>query len=139
MHFICYDEVNFSSYNKIRRKVGQRKHSSLYYKEDQLLLQNVAGIKIVQIVQGKQYNNQKQHPEVFLGKAVLKICGKFTGEHPCQSVISIKLLCIFIEITLRHGCSPVDLLQIFRTPFHKNSFESLLLNCANNTGCSPPI
>ena len=22
-------------------------------------------------------------PEVFLGKGVLKICSKFTGEHPC--------------------------------------------------------
>ena len=33
--------------------------------------------------------------EVFLGKVVLKICSKFTGEHPCRSVISIKLLCNF--------------------------------------------
>ena len=31
------------------------------------------------------------HPEVFLGKGVLKICSKFTGEHPCRSAISIKL------------------------------------------------
>ena len=31
--------------------------------------------------------------EVFLGNGVLKICSKFTGEHPCLSVISIKLLC----------------------------------------------
>ena len=53
------------------------------------------------------------HPEVFLGKSVLKICSKFTGEHPCRSVISIKLLCNFIKITLRHGCSPVNLLHIF--------------------------
>ena len=30
--------------------------------------------------------------EVFLRKAVLKICSKFIGQHPCQSVISIKLL-----------------------------------------------
>ena len=30
--------------------------------------------------------------EVFLRKAVLKICSKFTGEHPCQSAISVKLL-----------------------------------------------
>ena len=29
-----------------------------------------------------------------------QICSKFTGEHPCRSVISIKLLCNFIEITL---------------------------------------
>ena len=33
----------------------------------------------------------------------------------------------FIEITLRHGCSPVDLLHIFRTPFPRNTFEWLLL------------
>ena len=30
-------------------------------------------------------------PEVFLGKGVLKICNKFTGEHPCQKVIPVKL------------------------------------------------
>ena len=35
--------------------------------------------------------------------------------------------CNFIEITLRHGCSPVNLLYIFRTPFTKNSFQRLLL------------
>ena len=29
----------------------------------------------------------------FLGKVVLKICSKFTGEHQCRSAISIKLLC----------------------------------------------
>ena len=40
--------------------------------------------------------------EVFLGKDVLEICSKFTGEHPYQSVISIKLLCNFFEITFRH-------------------------------------
>ena len=65
--------------------------------------------------------------EVFLGKGGLKICSKFTGEHPCRSVISIKLLCNFIEITLRHGCSPVNLLHIFRTPFPKNTSGRLLL------------
>ena len=44
--------------------------------------------------------------EVFLVKGVLKKCSKFKGKHPCQSVISIKLLCNVIEITLRHGCEP---------------------------------
>ena len=33
-----------------------------------------------------------------------------------------------IEITLRYGCSPVNLLHIFRTPFPKNTSEGLLLN-----------
>ena len=58
--------------------------------------------------------------EVFLEKAVLKICSKFTGEHPCRSVISIKLQSNLIEITLRHGCSAVNLPHVFRTLFTKN-------------------
>ena len=56
-------------------------------------------------------------PEVLLRKVVLKICRKFTREHPCRSVISIKWQSNIIEITLPHGCSPVNLLHIFRTPF----------------------
>ena len=35
---------------------------------------------------------RRSRPEVFLRKGVLRICSKFTGEHPCRSVISIKLL-----------------------------------------------
>ena len=42
---------------------------------------------------------RSSYPQVFLGKSVLKICSKFTREHPCQSAISIKLLCNFINIT----------------------------------------
>ena len=66
-------------------------------------------------------------PEVFLEKGVLKICSKFTGEHPCQTVISLKLQSNFNEITLRHGHYPVNLLHIFRTSFPKNISEGLLL------------
>ena len=32
------------------------------------------------------------HPEEFLRKDVLKICSKFTAEHPCRSTISIKFV-----------------------------------------------
>ena len=32
---------------------------------------------------------RSSHPDLFLGKGVLKICNKFTGEHPCRSAISI--------------------------------------------------
>ena len=74
--------------------------------------------------------NRNSHPEVFLRKGVLKICSKFTGEHPCQSAISIKLQSNFIEIALRHGCSPANLLHIFRTPFPKNTSGRLLLEKA---------
>ena len=54
---------------------------------------------------------RSSHPEVFLGKGVLKICSKFTGEHPCCS-----------------WCSSVNLLHIFKTPFTKNTSGALLLN-----------
>ena len=64
---------------------------------------------------------------MFLGKGVLEICSKFTGEHACQSVISTKLLGNFIEITLLHSCSPVNLQHIFRKPFPKNMAEGLFL------------
>ena len=70
---------------------------------------------------------QKQPPEVFLGKGVLKICSKLTREHPCRSAISINLLCNFIEIALWHGCSRVNLLHISRPPFLKNTSRWLLL------------
>ena len=70
---------------------------------------------------------------MFLGKGVLKICSKFTGEHPCRGAISVKLLCNFNEIALRHGCSPVNLLHIFRTPFLKNVSRWLLLTLAIST------
>ena len=64
---------------------------------------------------------------MFLGKDVFKIGCKFTREHPYRSVISIKLLSNFIEITLLHGWSLVNLLHIFRIPFPKNTSEWLLL------------
>ena len=49
---------------------------------------------------------QKQPSRSVLGKGALEICIKFTGEHPCRSASSIRLL-----------CSPVSLLYIFRTHF----------------------
>ena len=72
---------------------------------------------------------------MFLGKVVRKIFRIFTGEHPCRSVISIKLLYNFIEITLRHECSHVNLLHIFRTPLPKKAsggLQSVLLRVVLN-------
>ena len=48
--------------------------------------------------------------------------------NPCRSVLSIKLLRNFIEIAVRHGCSPVNLLHIFRIPFPMNTSGWLLLH-----------
>ena len=70
--------------------------------------------------------------EVFLRKRVPKICSKFTGEHQCRRVISIKLLCNIIEITIRYACSLVNLLHIFRTPFNKGTSGGLLVITVNS-------
>ena len=64
---------------------------------------------------------------IFLGKDVLEIYSKFTEENPYRNVISIKLFCNFIKIALWHGCSPVYLRHIFRTPFPRNTSGWLLL------------
>ena len=53
---------------------------------------------------------------------ILKICRKFTEKHPRRSAISIN-----VQSTLRHGCSPVNFLHIFRIPFLKNTSGRLLL------------
>ena len=58
-----------------------------------------------------------------------KMCSEnmqqLTGEHPCRSLISIKFQSS--KITLRHGCSPVNLQHIFRMSFCKNTYRGLLL------------
>ena len=77
--------------------------------------------------------SRSSRPEVFLIKGVLKICSKFTGEHLSRRVISIKLQSNFIELTFRHGCSPVNLLHICRTPFSQNISWWLLLKVRH--GC----
>ena len=57
---------------------------------------------------------------MFLGKGVLKMRRKFTGEHPYGID--------FIEIALWHVCSPVNLVNISRAPFPKNTSGWLLRN-----------
>ena len=68
------------------------------------------------------------YPEMFLVKGALKICSKFIGEQSCLCVISIMFQNNSIDITLRHGCSPINLLHIFRTAFFKNISGWLLLH-----------
>ena len=70
---------------------------------------------------------QKQPFRGVLRKSCSKKCSKFTGEQPCRSAITVKLQGNFIEIVLRHECSPVNLLYIFITPFPINPLGELLL------------
>ena len=60
-------------------------------------------------------------PEVLLRKGALKICRKFTGEHPCRSVTSIKLLCNLLKSHVDTG--------VFRPPLPKKTYGWQLLLC----------
>ena len=75
-------------------------------------------------------SNRSSPPKLFLGKGVVKICYKFTGEHPCRSAISMKL-CNFIEITLRHECSPVKRCIFLEHLFVRTHLEGCSC-CLNN-------
>ena len=55
------------------------------------------------VLQNDTTFSRNSPPEVFLGKSILKICIKFTGEHPCQSVILIKLLATLLKSHLGMG------------------------------------
>ena len=70
---------------------------------------------------------QKQSFLDVLEKGVLKISSKFTGEHPCESGISIKLIFNFIKITLQDLRFPVNVLHISEHLFPKNTSGSLIL------------
>ena len=67
------------------------------------------------------------HPIQILSGVLLK---KLSQKHPSRGVLrcSENMLCNFTETTLRHGCSPVNLLRIFRTTFSKNASRRLLLS-----------
>ena len=76
---------------------------------------------------------QKQPPSGVPRKRCSENMQQIYKRHPCRSAISITLQSNFIEIALRHGCSPVNLLYIFRTPFPKNSSGWLLLIIENDS------
>ena len=78
---------------------------------------------------------RSSHPEVFLGKGVLKICSKFTGEHPCRSGISIsckeykkakkRLVCVVSQAQNSNSKSPENhsCIDLFLTN-SRNSFQN---------------
>ena len=61
--------------------------------------------------------------------AVVFVVQRYSNEkQPSRAVPWKKCSSKFIEITLQHECSPVNLLHIFRTHFPKNTSEWLLLS-----------
>ena len=74
-------------------------------------------------------SNTKRNPsEVFLGKDVLKICSKFSGDHPRQSAITMKLQSSIIEIPLRHRCYPAYFQNLFLRTFLEYCFCNIFVN-----------
>ena len=56
-----------------------------------------------------------------------KVLWKYAANLQENTHVEVWFQSNFIEITFRHGCSPVDLLYIFRTPL-KNTTGRVLLN-----------
>ena len=69
--------------------------------------------------------------DLFLFRILPSQREKVLQKHPSRSVLrkrcSENLQSNFIEITLRHGCSPVKLLYISKTPFPKSTSDRLIL------------
>ena len=75
-------------------------------------------------------NRADSPPKVFLRKGALNICSKLAGEQPYRNVISIKLLCNFIEYiqALLWHIEPYS--GIYRTPrnpciYNRTIFKTL--------------
>ena len=64
---------------------------------------------------------QKHSPRVVPRKRCSEIMRQIYRRTPMLKCDFNKVACNFIDITLQHGCSPVNLLHIFRTPFLKNT------------------
>ena len=71
--------------------------------------------------------HQKQRCRRVLKKSCSENMQQIYRRTPCRSVISTTLQSNFIEIALWYGCSPVNLLHIFRTCFPWNTSGWLLL------------
>ena len=100
------------------------------------IMLNEKSLKVINLVlvirsSNAQYTSfRSTHPKVFLGKGLLKICSKFTEEHPYRSVmISITLLCNFCSLHINGYKNVLNsvLVMIFVTTIISSCF--LLLCC----------
>ena len=72
---------------------------------------------------------QKQPPEVFCKKGVLKHFAKFLGKHLCQSLFLNKVACFraatLLKKRLWRRCFYVNFVKFLRTPFLQNTSGQL--------------
>ena len=98
----------------IKISIFHNKVSTVYHKNKSQLLAELA-FHILDFMSHSMSLSVFSHKHIktavknmLLGKGVLKIWSKFTGEHLCWSVISIKLLCIFFfVISIKLLCKKV--------------------------------
>ena len=69
----------------------------------------------------------KQPPKGVLRKRCSENMQQIYRRTPIPKCDFNKVALRLIEVTLRHGCSPVNLLHIFRTPLTKNTSGRMLL------------
>ena len=107
-------------------------------------MQNFQGIVFIRIRTYKEISKtalvylqflflQKQPPEMFYKKSVLRNFAKFTGKHVCQSIFFNKvsglrpLETILLRKRLCHRCFVVNFAKFLRTPVLQKTFWWLLL------------
>ena len=78
------------------------------------------------------FKGQKQLPEVFYKKCVLRNFTKFTGKHLCQSLFFSEVAGLrpatLLKKKLWHRCFPVNFAKFLRTTFFIEHLWWLLLN-----------
>ena len=120
LNFFCLKKKNLK---KVLLSIGSQVIINLIRKELRCFVFLCLTVNVIVIMTFRS----SYPPEMFVEKGVLKICSKFKGEYPCLSLISIKLIWNFIEIALRHECSPVNLLRTCRTPLTNTCYLLHLL------------
>ena len=77
-------------------------------------------------------NKQKQTPEVFLKKGILKNFTKLTGKHLCQSHFlnmgASRRPATLLKKRLWHGCFSVNFAKFLRAPILQSTSGWLVLN-----------
>ena len=81
---------------------------------------------------------QKEPPEVFYKRSVLKNFAKFTGKYLCQSLFFNKVAGLrpatLLKKRLWHRCFPVNFAKFLGTPFLQNTSGQMLLTDVRQYG-----
>ena len=74
------------------------------------------------------WNVQKQPPEVFYKKGILKYFTIFAEKHLCWNLLLTKLECSFMKKGLQHRFFPVNIMKFLTTPILRNICASECFN-----------